>query len=315
MEFSPLGEHWKLLTPVNIQIKRAWPWSRSIQKIVDSGEPLPRQSSNLMIASDYAGDYSRASHRVYSFLVIKSGVPQWLAATQEARRKFLSRGRTMSYKRLDDSQRQQALVPYLLGASRLDGHLVTLAVDKRKKWLSTSPEAVSDIKKAFGLTASWNPRSLEEMMRKVQFFAILASIWSGPLTNITWITDEDEFVINDRRHDDALHMAGRMSSAYTPQQMGILRLNTTGQDPDVTNFEDLCAIPDLAAGMLSEVSTGLPHGLSWQNGGLEALDGGLSQKAGIIADWFWDQDMTLRKTFIVIDAEGDRYGVRKVSMM
>jgi hypothetical protein len=32
----------------------------------------------------------------------------------------------------------------------------------------------------------------------------------------------------------------------------------------------------------------------------------------VISDWFWDSDKSLRKSFISIDVEGARYGVRRV---
>jgi hypothetical protein len=34
----------------------------------------------------------------------------------------------------------------------------------------------------------------------------------------------------------------------------------------------------------------------------------------VIADWFWDTNMPLRKTLITIDVEGPRFAVRKVWM-
>jgi hypothetical protein len=49
---------------------------------------------------------------------------------------------------------------------------------------------------------------------------------------LTWITDQDEFVANDARHDDALVAAARVSPFYVPHPMGVFALNTTGQDPE-----------------------------------------------------------------------------------
>jgi hypothetical protein len=242
-----------------------WPWSFSLQKIIDSGEPRPRQSSNLLIASDYGGEHPRATHNVYSFLIVRGGTSGWLPAMQAIRQNLLPDNRKMSYKRLDDGRRQQALSGFLAAAADLDAHLVGIAVDKRKKWLSTAPLMADGIRTAFALRASWNARALEAMMRKVHFFAIIQSIWAQPFTNVTWITDRDEFVSNDARHDDALIAAARMTALYISHPMGVLRLNTTGQDLESTEFEDLCSIPDLAAGMLSEVSKCLKNS-NWEDG-------------------------------------------------
>lgn len=45
---------------------------------------------------------------------------------------------------------------------------------------------------------------------------------------------------------------------------------------------------------------------------MRKLVGGLPTKADVISDWFWDSDMRLRKSFVSIDVEGARYGVRRV---
>jgi hypothetical protein len=238
----------------------------------------------------------------------------WLAAIDAVRRTSLPDRRAMCYKRLDDPYRQNALVPFLQAAADLDGHLIAVAVDKRKKWLSTHPHALERFREDLRLTAKWNKKSFEALMRKVHFNAILLSIWAQPYTNVTWITDQDEFVANDARHDDALALAGRISSLYIPHPMGVFRLNTTGQDPEQTEYEDLCAIPDLAAGMLSDVATRLSLGGSWEQGLRRILKSPLPLKAQAIADWFWDDQMMLRKTLISIDVEGAKYGVRKVWM-
>jgi hypothetical protein len=97
--------------------------------------------------------------------------------------------------------------------------------------------------------------------------------------------------------------------------MGILRLNTTGQDPETNEFEDLCAVPDLAAGMLSEIATRLAKEGKWEDRMRKTLESDLPLKAEVISDWFWDTAMRLRKTFITIDVEGTRFSVRKVSQL
>lgn len=308
------ADPWRLLTPINIQTRRLWPWGFSFQKHIDSGEPRPRQSGHLVIASDYGGEHARFTHNVYCFLVVRGGISNWFSAVRSTRQNFLHQGRTMSYKRLDDPQRQKALIPFLKAAANLDGHLVAIAVDRRKRWLSTVPGTTDEIRRAFGLKASWNPRSFEAMMRKVYFVAILLSIWARPMTNVTWITDEDEFVANDIRHDDALLAVARLTACYLAHPMGVFRLNTTGQDLHLTEYEDICSIPDLAAGMLSEVSTRLSKDAVWEDKFKQVLEGPMPLKTDIIADWFWDDQMPLRKTFITVDVEGAKYGIRRVWM-
>jgi len=306
------NSRWQLLTPRNVAVRHLWGWGYSIQKILAASEPKPRESSTLVIASDYGGEHRSATHLMYCYLLVGGGMQHWLSSTKAARAHLVD-SRRMAYKRLDDQARQNALVPFLRAAAGLDGHLVAIAVDKKKKWLSSQPGVADPMLRELNLKAHWNARALESMLRKVHFMALLLSLWSRPYSNLTWITDQDEFVANDLRHDDALMAAARFSSFYIDHPMGIFRLNTTGQDRDARDFEDLCAIPDLAAGMLSDVSSRL----SSRNleDGLLRLKSELPLKAEIIADWFWDNRMPLRKTLISMDVQGPKFGVRKVSTL
>jgi len=305
-------DRWQLLTPRNVAVRRLWGWGYSIQKILAASEPKPRESTSLVIASDFGGEHKRATHLIYCYLLLRGGMREWLSSTAAVRRHLVDT-RRMAYKRLDDPLRQNALMPFLAAAAGLDGHLIAIAIDKRKKWLSTAPGASDQLLREVNLKAKWNARALESMLRKVHITAILLSLWSRPYSNVTWITDQDEFVANDLRHDDALLAAARYSSFYIDHPMGVFRLNTTGQDVDARDFEDICAIPDLAAGMLSDVSTRLRN-RRWEDR-LWKLSSDLPLKAEVIADWFWDDAMALRKTLISIDVHGAKFGVREVSMM
>lgn len=296
-------------------MRRLWGWGHSIQRQVSAGEPRPRDTRKLLIASDFGGEHAGSSHLVYCYLVIRGGLAGWSEEIRAIRAKLLPDGRTMSYKKLGDPMRQQALVYFLTAAAKLDGHLVAIAVDKKKKWLSTAPNMANEFRQSLGLSANWNPRALEAMVRKVHLAGILISLWARPYTNVTWITDEDAFVANEVRHDDALLAAAHFSSLYSSFPMGVYRLNTTGQDPEFRDYEDLCAIPDLASGMLSEISTQLSKVAVWEDRMRRVLDGAMPTKTEIIADWFWDVNMPLRKSLISIDVEGKRYGVRKIWML
>lgn len=308
-------DEWRLLTPNNLQHRRLWPWGYSVQKFVSEGEPRLHQSANLLIASDYGGEHPKSSHLIYCYLAVRGGGLEWLSAIRSARQQLLPDGRTMAYKRLDDPHRQKALFAFLSAAASLDGHLLAVAVDKRKKWLSTIPGAADEIQRGFGLKANWSPRALESMIRKVHFPAILLSLWGTSRGTVTWITDQDEFVANNIRHDDALLAAARMASFYSHRPMGTFRLNTTGQDAELKDFEDLCAIPDLAAGMLSDVATRLSREAVWEGKFRRILSRAMPMKTDVIADWFWDHTTLLRKTLVSIDLEGERYGVRKIWML
>lgn len=309
-----MPEPWQLLTPLNISTRQLWPWGHSIQKFIHTSEPRPRGYDNILIASDYGGAHKNSTHIVYCFLVVGGGGRNWLARMRPARDDLLPDGRTMSYKRLGDPKRQFALDAFLSAASQLDGHLVAIAVDKKKKWLSTQPNSSEKIRAMLGLKCAWNPMAFEDMIRKVQIAAILISLWSKPGTNVTWITDQDAFVANGKRHDDALTAVARMTSLYNTHPMGVFRLNTTDQDEDSRDYEDLCAIPDLAAGMMADVTMRLTKDSVRISDYKRALNSNLPDKAEIIADWFWASNTRLRKTLITIETEGEKYRVQPVWM-
>ena len=63
----PFQDRWRLLTPLNIRVRRLWGWGYSIQKIVDATEPRFRETSQLLIASDYGGEHRGATHLVYCY--------------------------------------------------------------------------------------------------------------------------------------------------------------------------------------------------------------------------------------------------------
>lgn len=295
------GDDWRQPTIANLRVRRLWPWAFSIQKFIDQSEPRPRVSPDILIASDYGGEHPEATHNIYSYLVVRDGGRQWSSTIRDVRRDLLPDGRRMSYKRLDDRRRQAALVRFLEAAANLDGHLVAISVDKRQKRLSTDLGNVEEICAMLGLGARWNAQALEAMLRKVQFAALLLPLWSTAWTNVTWITDRDEFVQNDARHDDALATFARMMGFYLRHPMGDIRLHTTGQDPGMLQFEDLCSIPDLAAGMLSDVSAQMARQGRSDGDHSRLVNTRLQLKADVLADWFWDRSTRLRKTMIAID--------------
>lgn len=77
--------------------------------------------------------------------------------------------------------------------------------------------------------------------------------------DLEWITDQDQSVANELRLDDFQ----RMISIYLKFPMGVFAMNTTAIDGPERLYEDLCAVPDLAAGTASDVSAAV-----FRSGGL-----------------------------------------------
>src|SRR4051794_29622546 len=106
---KPNTEHWRLLTRNNIAVRRAFPWGRSIQNILWQAQPARFAHQNLIIASDYGGEHKKAGHLVYAFLVADTSPSDFPKAMRKIRSSILTDGRRISFKRLNDPARQDAL--------------------------------------------------------------------------------------------------------------------------------------------------------------------------------------------------------------
>src|SRR6266700_5970420 len=71
----------------------------------------------LIVTSDYSGSHSGSAFEVYSLLVGDlTRCREWFRVRSGIRSEFLKDRRRMSYKTLNDRQRQRALGPFLAAA-------------------------------------------------------------------------------------------------------------------------------------------------------------------------------------------------------
>lgn len=306
-----------LLTPRNIALRRTFPWAYSVQKILHAVRPVQFPGTHLFVGSDYGGDHKASKYKTYAFVVVNDAPSPWLSMQRRIRAYYLENARRMSFKRLGDPQRQEALVPFLQAADTLNGHLVVFAVHKSVHLHPCKKEDIQQWKQLFELSANWNHRAFEAAFRKTHFFSLLVGQWSRPSMDVTWISDQDEFVANEARLDDAQRLAARLSTLYLPHSLRVFAMNTTKVDGPQLEFEDLLAIPDLAAGMLSELSSALAKGISWSDidGRKPLYDGDIQPKSELLVDWFWHADASLRRTCIVIDKIGIKTRVFKLDQL
>jgi hypothetical protein len=309
------NEHWRLLTRNNIALRGIFLWGRSIQNILWQAQRTPFDQ-DLMIASDYGGEHKTASHFVYAFLVADTSPSDWPRVVRHLRGSVLADGRRMSFKRLNDPERRGALIPFLEAADTLTGHLIVVTVDKRIKWLVTRKGDVVRWVTALNLKSKWTDHAFENMGRKAYMVALFLSLWSRPMMNVEWITDQDQAVANADRLDDAHTFAATMSSLLLPHNMGEFGMNSTAIDEPDRALEDFCALPDLAAGMASDICSALARKGGWSKTNRLELDTeSVSEKAALISDWFWESKFRLRKTMIQMDAVPNGYSVRRIWRM
>jgi hypothetical protein len=306
-------DHWRLLTRNNITLRKVFPWGGSIQRILWQAQPMPFGQRNIFIASDYGGEHKGAPHKIYAFLVAESSPSEFPAAIRSIRQTVPTDGRRLSFKRLNNPAFHAALVPYLQAADTLTAHLVVVAVDKRIKWLLARRGEMQRWRSALDLKARWTDHAFEDMARKGYLTALFLSLWSRPMMNVDWITDQDQAVANAERLDDTHRFAARMSSLLLPHNMGVFAMNSTTTDEPNRVLEDICALPDLVAGMASDICTAFVRQGDWSKRTFRVPEQDtLSEKTALIADWFWHGRSRLKKTMIQIDHVPRGISVRQI---
>ncbi len=89
-------------------------------------------AKTLLIGSDYSGESFNAPYVVFSFLLTSlESWARWESYRLQIRKKFFSDSRRMSFKKLSDRQRSQALPYFLEAANSLDGLLISVALNKK----------------------------------------------------------------------------------------------------------------------------------------------------------------------------------------
>jgi hypothetical protein len=297
-------------------IHRLWPWTANVERILRSVQPRPFAGPHVALASDYGGDHKASKFRVYCYLIMDTKAsPEWPQRRQSMRRMYLPDGRRMSFKSLGDGYRRPALVPFLQAADTIHGHIVCLIVTKSFENMSWRADYSNDLPSKLGLRGKWKASSFEAMFRTAHMFAVFLGLWSCPGMHVTWITDQDEIVANDDRLDDTHQIAARLSSAYIPHSMGVFAMNSTAIDDKDRAFEDLVAIPDLAAGMLSEIASKLAIDGMMPAEQVVHEPAAFTEKSEIISDWFWWPHSVLRRTCILIDRlDEHRLRTQKITM-
>lgn len=301
-------------TGIEALLNGAWPWAGAFLRQLQSQRPKPLLGSHILFGSDYSGSHSGSRFQIYGFVVADADAsPDWPRRSRVVRGSYLPDGRRMSFKNLNDALRQRALIPFLEAAECLEGHVVVVAVSKELNYLSTRRGSMDIWRKIFGMTANWNDRAFEQMARVAHFFSLFLCAWSSPGANISWITDEDEIVANADRLEDAHQFAARLSRVQLKHALGEFMMNTPAIAGDEPAFEDYLAVPDLAAGMIGEVLA-LEHQQSDGSPGAHGQKQ-LTGKSDVIADWFWHNDGSLRKTCILINRSKEgRFGLGTLDM-
>jgi len=201
-----------------------------------------RDSRELLVACDFGGSHKGAKYEAFAFLVgAITGSAAWMKERQRVRESFLSNGRRMAYKNLNDKRRQQALLPFLDAANIYPGNLFVFLISKQIPELFDNPGDQKLFPELIKAIRTWRPKPFRRLLLTATLGSILVSCLSSPLQDILWLTDQDEIAPNPNQHDHAGHVIHHCISTYAPANSGVLAFLTTEANIHNRMTEDVVA--------------------------------------------------------------------------
>lgn len=260
--------------------------------------PDLRQDDRLVIAGDYSGEHQASGHRILTFLLADwtSVMGNWERRRLEIRATHLHDGRTFAFKKLKDGALQNAVLPFLAASAKLNGIVLTVAVDKA---LSTSTLG-HEISNAEAV----KPNVLAKMIQVGKFGSLLVGGLSRPGQRIAWVTDNDEIVANAAALEVAGNVIGAMVNRMCPTDVALDRCIISGQIEDQKRAEDLCAIPDLVGGAVADYLEALPTGTGPDSQLLTTPARRLSTKSTLILGWLGLLKAGLKNVNVIVRPAG-----------
>ena len=276
--------------------------------------PNLSQGSTLLLLSDYGGYHKTARYESLAYLVTNpERLGQWNQRRTIIRDAYLPDGRRISFKKLGDKKRKKLLAPYLEIANSIPGLLIVFIIDRSIESLFEDKGEMDRAGAVLDEIAFWKKGVFERLMRIVHFASLLLAGLSGSGQDVLWMSDEDAIVADEKRLRGFVRLFGIVSSHYLQHDLGHLRIGTTKSDPGDRWLEDLTALPDLAAGALSETLTrysmenNVPH-----SDLITPPTESISRKAKDVMNWFSNNTRNLRRLVLLIekDKNAPRLGLK-----
>lgn len=260
--------------------------------------PNLRIGRTIFVGSDIGGHQATSRFTVYSFLLADlSACSGWIERSTNVRKAYLGDGRRMSFKNLNDRNRQRALNAFLDAGGAIRGIVVSVAVEKGVKLVDAVRPDSPETAKALSL---WKPATLERLLVVVHWISLLLSGLSRSGQDVLWITDEDDIAANDAMLTELTALFVTVASHYLDHDLGHLSIGTSRSDNGSRELEDLLAIPDLVAGALAEALSRGSNNASIPSKGLLAPLPVLSRKTHRIVAWMSESNIHLKNLSCVI---------------
>lgn len=273
-----------------------------------------RNSSEVVIFSDYGGEHKQSRFTSYSFLITTPfEVQRMFPYIADLRQKYSTNGRVMNYKNLRDKLRLHALPEYLHHYNYLNGIMLNVLVDKyslesifMKNGFNVTSEELKDF-------AGYKKGVLEKTIRIIHFLSLLINGICAPGQDIYWITDDDEIIANDKILSKMSSIFSDIIRNYVDFQLGELVISPLSHNEDPHKIiEEFCGIPDLAAGTLPNIQDYLADYTStFELNQFVFYEGKLSQKDSILGGWLSENNnkFPLKNIQFMISGYGEQMRV------
>jgi|ERR1700722_9298704 len=145
------------------------PWVHALNKEMLASEIPLLAGKEIIIASDSSGLHRASPFEVLGIVAIDFNASlRWEASRQIVRKRVLKDSRRMSFKKLDEPMRRNALIPFLHSADDIQGLCLCFGIHKGITTLGGSSELLQQLTKSGILKASWSLNSFERMSRTAQ---------------------------------------------------------------------------------------------------------------------------------------------------
>ncbi len=304
--------------------KRSWnqvidptiPWMPRFNELMTLSALPSFTGRTIYITSDFSGHHRDSEYEVFSFLVVDlDNSTEWEQYRRIVRNQFLPDARIMSFKNLNDKYRLRALVPFLQSSNVINGLCLNIAVRKNKSVRYIDKRRLLLLKEKSPFTSNWPYKELDKLFKIAHVVSILIAGFSKPKQNIYWISDQDSLFANPGRAQDVSKLLSALTDIYVKHDLGQLGIGTTSVDEGDRLEEDFAAIPDLAAGGLSECLNALCQMCGGKiAGGLAyPIPQNITQKTALLISWIMDNTHQLKKVVLLFESGGDdRFGITRL---
>jgi hypothetical protein len=273
--------------------------------------PNLRAAECLFVASDYGGEHNSAIYYTIAFLLADiAECATWQSTRASIRSNRRLGRRRMAFKNINDSVRARALHEFLDSANMIPGLLIVFAIHKRSGSLFGSGGKMDPTALEYEPLRVLSAPIAEKLMRVISLLGFLIAGFSAPGQDVLWATDEDAIAANAHRVRHLVDALALITSNLLDHDLRHLRVATAKQDKGDLSLEDLLAIPDIAAGSLSDaLSNMFLHGAP--PAGLEfPRSSAVSPKGRQVLNWFSDNSQPLKRMCVLIDQTPDTHKIR-----